>query len=149
MNKTIVSITLVFSVAFISLTSFIVKPTNPPCDSDEFVDKCAPELGEYVFIKTFPVTVNKSGEKTEYSYVFSKGSEYKIVICDKNEVGKKMIVNFYDRGKKLIGTNYLKSSKKFYPSIVYNCSATGVYYVEAYFEGDKSGCGINLLGFKK
>ncbi|MBS1637548.1 MAG: hypothetical protein JST26_16655 [Bacteroidetes bacterium] len=130
------------SVAFLSFA-------NPPCESDEFVDSCAPALGDYTFIKTFNVSVNKAGDKTEYSYVFSRGSEYRIVICDQNESGKKMIVNFYDRGKKLIASNYLKSSKKFFPTINYQCSATGVYYVEAFFEGEKNGCGVNILGFKK
>jgi hypothetical protein len=131
---------------FLILTSFI---GGPPCTSDEFVDSCAPALGDFVFIKTFNVNVDKPGNKTEYSYVLSRDSEYKIVVCDQNEAGRKMIVNFYDRSKKLIASNFLKTTKKFYPTISYKCAATGVYYVEAFFEGDKSGCGINILGFKK
>jgi hypothetical protein len=133
-------------LVLISLSSFIV---NPPCESDDFVDSCAPALGDFVFIKTFNVSVDKPGNKIEYSYVLSRDSEYKIVVCDQNDPGKKMIVNFYDRSKKLVASNYLKSNKKFYPTISYKCAATGVYYVEAFFEGDKSGCGINILGFKK
>lgn len=140
----------IYFIIILTTTSFISLPTpTPSCDSDDFLDNCAPALGDFTFIKTFNVDVKKSSEKTEYSYVFSKGSEYRIVICDQNIAGKKMVVNFYDRGKKLIGTNYLKSSKKFYPTINYQCSATGVYYIEAFFEEDKTGCGINMLGFKK
>ncbi|MBA4239323.1 MAG: hypothetical protein C0448_01255 [Sphingobacteriaceae bacterium] len=140
-----------FSQAVLIGLSFLLYSfvTNPPCESDEFVDSCAPALGNFVFIKTFNINVDKPGNKTEYSYVLSRDSEYKIVVCDQNDPGKKMIINFYDRSKKLIASNYLKSSKKIFPTVSYKCAATGVYYVEAFFEGDKSGCGINILGFKK
>ena len=136
-------------ILIVTLLSLFSFATNPPCESDEFIDSCAPVLGDFVFIKTFNVNIVKPGNKTEYSYVLSRDSEYKIVVCDQNDPGKKMIVNFYDRNKKLIASNYLKATKKFYPTINYKCAATGVYYVEAFFEGDKNGCGINILGFKK
>lgn len=146
MTKIIRFSKIVFLSILVVTCSFF---SNPPCDSDDFLDSCASSLGDFTFIKNFNVTVKKSGDKTEYSYVFSRDSEYKIVICDQNESGKRMIVNFYDRGKKLIASNYLKSSKKFFSTINYKCSATGMYYVEAFFEGEKSGCGLNIIGFKK
>lgn len=130
---------------FFTATSFT---SGPECGSDEFLDKFAPALGDYTFIKAFNVEVDKSGGKTEFSYVFSKGSNYRIVICDQNGEGNRMVVNFYDRNKKLIASNYMKSSRKFYPTLNYTCSATGVYYVESYFENEKTGCGVNILGFK-
>jgi hypothetical protein len=133
---------IAFSILFTSLAS------GPDCGSDAFLDKYAPALGDYTFIKAFNVEVNKSGDKNEFSYVFSKGSNYRIVIGDQNGEGNRMVVNFYDRNKKLIASNYLKSSKKFFPTINYTCSATGVYYVESYFENGKNGCGVNILGFK-
>jgi hypothetical protein len=133
---------LILGVLTSSLTS------GPECGSDEYLDKFAPILGDYTFIKVFNVQINKVDGKSEFSYVFSKGSNYRIVVGDLNEAGNKMVVNFYDRNRKLIASNYMKSNKKFYPSINYTCSATGVYYVEAYFENGKTGCGINILGFK-
>jgi hypothetical protein len=122
--------------------------SGPECGSDEYLEKFAPALGDYTFIKVFNVQVNKADAKSEFSYVFSKGSNYRIVIGDVNEEGNRMIVSLFDRNKKLIASNYLKSSRKFFPSINYACSATGVYYVEAAFENGKTGCGINILGFK-
>lgn len=123
--------------------------SGTPCDSEAFLNKCAPSLEDYVCITTFKVFSEKTGDKTNYSYVLSRGTSYKIVICDQNEAGNRMIVNFLDRNKKLIATNYMKASKKFFPSITFSCQITGVYYVEAFFEGEKKGCGLNLLGFKK
>lgn len=122
------------------------------CTSDDFLDKCAASLGTFTFIKSFNVEIDKSkgGEKkVEYSYVFSKGSNYMLIVCDQNIKGKRMIVNLYDRNHKLIVSSYNKQTKKFYPSISYPCAATGVYYMESVFESDEGGCGVNILGFSK
>jgi hypothetical protein len=118
-------------------------------DPETLLTKCAPSLEDFVFITTFKINSEKDGEKTNYSYVLSRGTNYKIVVCEQGNGGNKMVVNFYDRNKKLVASNYLKSSKKYFPSISYNCQVTGVYYVEAYFEDDKKGFGLNILGFKK
>jgi len=120
------------------------------CEDDEFLDECASSLGTYTFIKAFNVDIKpKKQETVEYSYVFSKGSNYMIIVCDANEVGNKMIVNLYDRNHALIASSYDKKTKKHYPDMVYPCSATGVYYVEASLEGTDPGCGVIILGFSK
>lgn len=129
---------------------FLVGFKTPTgCDPDALLTKCAPSLEDFVFITTFKINSEKQGDKTNYSYVLSRGTNYKIVVCEQNPDGNRMIVNFYDRSKKLVASNYLKPSKKYFPSISYNCQVTGVYYVEAYFEGESKGCGLNILGFKK
>ena len=141
-----------FSNLVLALTASLLMcsfTTSNSCDPEELLKKHAASLDDYVFIKSFPIETAKTGDKAEYSYVLSRGINYRVVICDQGEEGKKMIVNLLDRNKKLIATNYLKSTKKFYPTLNYVCSATGVYYVEAFFEGDKKGCGLNILGFKK
>lgn len=122
---------------------------NPPCDGEKLLSNCASGLDDFVFIKSFTVTSEKEEQKTEYSYVLSRGISYRLVICEQDNAKKSMVVNLYDRNKKLIASNYLKSGKKIFPIVNYTCAATGVYYVEAYFEGEKKGCGLNILGFKK
>ena len=137
---------LIFTFHFSLFTSAFAQ-----CTSDAFLDKCASSLGEFTFIKSFNISIDKksSDSKYEYSYVFSKGSTYKIIICDENINGNKMIVTLFDRNHKMIATNFNKASKKFYPLFSYPCSATGVYYLEVTFENGKEGCGVNILGFSK
>jgi hypothetical protein len=142
--KKMISMMLFTALGILTISS----TSGPECGSDEYLDRFAPALGDYTFIKVFNVQIDKMDAKSEFSYVFSKGSNYRIVIGDLNEQGNKMVVNFYDRNRKLVASNYVKSTRKFYPSINYTCSATGVYYVEASFENGKTGCGINILGFK-
>ena len=118
------------------------------CDSDAFLDNCASRLETYTFIKAFNTTLKKS-EKTEYSYVFSKGSNYMVIVGDLKIAGERMIVTLYDRNHKLIASSYNAKTKTYYPDLLYPCSATGVYYMEVTFEGAKGGCGVCILGFKK
>ena len=122
------------------------------CESDAFMDKCAGNLAGALFIKSLVI---KSGDATEakpnnFSYVFSKGATYNIVICDQGAGTDKLVVTLLDRNKKEIASNYNKKTKKFYPSLAYPCGATGVYYIESYFPNEKPGtCGVAILGFTK
>jgi len=142
-KQLIIRIVLIVGV----LCSFNLKAQT--CGTDAFLDNCAPLLGDFTFIKTFPVNVKIEGEKKEVSYVFSKGSTYRIVICDEAIKGKEMKVKLFDRNKKLIASNYLSSSRKYYPVLNYTCTATGVYYVQSSFKPSKKGCGVLILGFSK
>ncbi len=135
---------------FLSISlMFSVSAAHAQCSSDAFMDNCSNLLDDFTFIKSFEFSNPKGGVKNEYSYVFSKGSSYRIVICDENIANNKMVISLYDRNHKLIASNYDKASKKIFPALTYPCSATGVYYIEYSFQGDKSKCGINILGFTK
>ncbi len=118
------------------------------CQTDEFLDNCASRLESFTFIKAFNTSMTKTGAE-EFSYVFSKGSNYLIIVCDQNNAGERMIVSLYDRNRKLIASSYNPKTKTYYPDILYPCTATGVYYLEAKLEGAKGGCGVTILGFMK
>ena len=62
---------------------------------------------------------------------------------------KKLVVNLYDRNRQLISSSYYKPKNMHVPKVGYKCSATGVYYIEAFFEDNAENCGIIILGFKK
>lgn len=120
------------------------------CDSEGFLDECVPSLDTYTFIKKFPVSIKrKKSENMVFSYVFSKGSTYKMIVCDQNNKGEKMIINFYDRNRKLIASTYSKKNREHHEVLLFPCTATGVYYIEGKFEGSGGGCGVCILGFDK
>ncbi len=109
---------------------------------------CPSKLGDYTYIKTIYVDATKAETSpNQVSYLFSKGSTYMILACDKEIKGSRLVVNVYDKTKNLIATN--KPKKKWYPSIEFPCSATGIYYIESYYEDTKDPCGVNVIGFKK
>jgi len=137
-----------FYIFFLLLfTAFV---SNAQCESDAFLDNCAEMLDDYTYVKVFNVNTDKKITKVEYSSVFSKDHQYILAICGGNQKSqKRMIVNLYDRNKVLISSSYYKPKDLFVPKIGYKCAATGVYYIEAYFEDNAENCGIIILGFKK
>lgn len=131
-------------------TSLIPGVTFGQCGTDDFLDKCASQLGTYNYIKSFTVDV-RAGRKNnnENSYVFSNGSKYMLIACDENVVGGKMIMNLYDRNHNLISSTYDQVNNKYYSNLVYQCLATGVYYIKITFDKAKKGCGLCIIGFNK
>jgi len=120
------------------------------CDTDLFLDQCAQNLGTYNYIKSFNISVtSRKKAYPEYSYVFSKGSKYMLIVCDEFMVEGKMVVNLYDREHNLLASSYDAENDKYYPNLIYSCSTTGVYYIQTTFLGSKGGCGLCILGFTK
>jgi hypothetical protein len=124
--------------------------SSAQCDSDEFLDKCASNLGTYNYIKTFIAYASpRKKSNHENIYVFSKGSKYKMIACLSEAEKGKMIISLFDRNHNLIACSYDQNTNKYYSELQYPCSATGVYYIQTSFEGTKSGCGMCILGFSK
>jgi hypothetical protein len=135
---------LIFTTLFFPLFLF------GQCDTDAFLDPCASNLGTYNYIKSFTIIASpRKRANPEYSYVLSKGSTYMLIVCNQNAPGGKMIISLYDRNHNFIGSTYDEDTKKNYTDLIFPCSATGVYYIRASYEGVKGGCGLCILGFTK
>jgi len=97
----------------------------------------------------------KSGDKDvkkEFSYVFSKNTMYKLILCDGSADGKtSLIANIYDTNRRLKLSSYNKKKKTKYSQVGYQCTATGIYYMSFSYDGNKppSDCSLCILGFKK
>jgi hypothetical protein len=137
---------------FVLLISLMIFPliASAQCDTDAIMEKCASSLGTFNYIKSFSLTVTpRRKAKAEFSYVFSKGSTYMLIACNEYVVGGKMTVNLYDKDHNLIASTYDEATKKYYPTLLFPCSSTGVYYIRASFRDAKKGCGMCILGFNK
>jgi len=112
------------------------------CQTDECVAKIT---NGYTFLKSYKI--EKVGDEMEYSYVFSKDTNYMLVMCD-GGTGKNIVVTLFDSNRKEIATNFDKKNDKYYPAIAYPCKATGIYYLRFSFV-DKPECCVSVLAFKK
>jgi hypothetical protein len=139
-------------ISLLMIMSLMLFPKflSGQCTDDVFLDKCAANLGTFNYIKSFVAYANpRKKANNEYTYVLSKGSTYIIIICDENINGGKMDISLYNMNHDLIASTYNEIEKKHYQIIQFPCSATGVYYLRATFEGTKKGCGLCILGFNK
>lgn len=131
--------------------STLTSPLLAQCDNEDFLDDCADLLGDYRFVKSYNSEFSKSGKdggEMEFSYVFSKGTNYVITICNNGDENP-MVLELYDRNRKKISSSYNSKTKKHYSKVGYACTATGVYYLKTKSTSSKGSCGVCIIGFKK
>lgn len=119
------------------------------CNAEDLANACIPKLQEgFTFLKTFKVD-GQSGakDKVEYSYVFSKDTQYYLNICNPGSDTDGIVVTMYDSKRQMVSTNF--ANGKYYSGLVYPCNATGIYYITFTFKGSSSHCGGSVLGFKR
>ena len=118
------------------------------CTSSEFSQKCITKVQDgYTFLKSFEINPEKmSRDKIEYSYVFSKDTNYFLNVCSEAD-DNGIIVTIYDANRKVASTNYVNN--KFFPAIVFSCKSTGIYYISYTFNKTPGECGGSVLAFHR
>ena len=119
------------------------------CNSDNLSNACIPKLsGGFNFLKSYKIDGENGGkDKVEYSYVFTKGTQYMINICAEGQATDGIVVTLFDSGRNKVATS--KINGQFISAIAYPCNATGIYYIQYTFDGSASHCGGSALGFKR
>ena len=119
----------------------------------ELVDICGMIAGDATYLKDFPIKLDaaKPGEEPptqRYSVVLSKNTEYLFSICNSKDYPGEAIFHLYDNNR-LITTNYIIATGKYYPKVSFKCSTTGVYHIFISFKEGEQGLAVTLLSFVK
>jgi hypothetical protein len=138
---------LVFFVLSVFLLS--ASDVTGQCNSENLSNQCIPQLaGGFNFLKSYKVDGGGgSKDKVEYSYVFTKGTQYMINICAPTKPTDGIIVSLYDSNRNKVASS--KFNGQYLAAIAYPCNATGIYYIQYTFDGSTSYCGGSALGFKR
>jgi hypothetical protein len=122
---------------------------NAQCDFNSQSQRCIQNLHDgFIYIKSFEVDgLNGEKEKIEYSYVMTRDTQYYLNICTPEADLDGIIVTIYDSQRNAVSSNY--TDGKFYEALIFQCSATGIYYITFTFNGSKNFCGSSVLAFKK
>jgi hypothetical protein len=143
MKKVIFALILITMVGLGSTNNLIGQ-----CNSDNFSNACIPKLaGGFNFLKSYKIDGDGGKEKVEYSYVFTKGTQYMINICSDGQATDGIVVSLFDSGRNKVATS--KINGQFIAAIAYPCNATGIYYIQYTFDGSAAKCGGSALGFKR
>jgi len=133
---------LVFSV-------FVLSGFNADaqCNAETLSTQCIPKLASgFNFLKSYKV--EKGGkEYVEYSYVFTKGTQYMINICAPGQTSDGIIVTLEDSDRNKVASS--KVEEQYISAIAYPCNKTGIYYIRYTFDDASSYCGGSALGFKR
>ena len=117
------------------------------CNADNLSTQCIPKLSPgFNFLKSYKI--EKGGkEYVEYSYVFTKGTQYMINICAAGQNTDGIVVSLFDSNRNKVASS--KINGQFISAIAYPCNTTGIYYIQYTFDGSTSYCGGSALGFKR
>jgi hypothetical protein len=118
------------------------------CNTDPIAEKVAAKLGDFTFLKSYKIDGIKNNV-VEYSYVFSKDTQYLLIYGDATDETAKVLVTLYDGSRKELASNYDKKNNRYLPGIGYRCTATGIYYMTFSLKDSEEKCGVGVLGFKK
>lgn len=128
---------------------FAASEVNAQCNPDTHTNACIPKLSQgFNFLKSYKVD-GQGGNKTkvEYSYVFTKGTQYMLNVCGPGGSNDGIIINLYDSKRNLVGSSVHNGQQL--AAFVYPCSTTGIYYITYTFDGSNEFCGGSALGFKR
>src|SRR5690606_24284336 len=134
---------------FFVLSIFILSTLDVigQCNSEAYSNQCIPKLASgFNFLKSYKIE-KSSKDFVEYSYVFTKGTQYMINICAEGSETDGIVVSLYDSNRNKVATS--KINGQFISAIAYPCNTTGIYYMQYTFHGSTKYCGGSALGFKR
>ena len=117
------------------------------CNAEILSTQCIPKLASgFNFLKSYKVE-KAAKEFVEYSYVFTKGTQYMINICAPGQNSDGIIVTLEDSDRNKVASS--KVQEQYISAIAYPCNKTGIYYIRYTFDDTSSYCGGSALGFKR
>jgi hypothetical protein len=138
-------------LVFFVLSIFLMSATEgiSQCNAENLSTQCIPKLvAGFNFLKSYKIDGGGgTKDKVEYSYVFTKGTQYMINICAPTQPTDGIIVSLYDSNRNKVASS--KFNGQYLGTIAYPCNATGIYYIQYTFDGSTSYCGGSALGFKR
>lgn len=136
-----------FIFCVLSLFILSILEVIGQCNAENYSNLCIPKLSTgFNFLKSYKI---EKGTKdfVEYSYVFTKGTQYMINICADGQSTDGIIVSLFDSNRNKVATS--KVNGQFISAIAYPCNTTGIYYIQYSFDGSTGNCGGSALGFKR
>ncbi|MCU0367581.1 MAG: hypothetical protein MUF39_02000 [Cyclobacteriaceae bacterium] len=139
-----INLVLIVILAFFYISAVDVPQT---CNSESFADECVPKLTTgFNFLKSYKID-GTAKDKVEYSYVFTKGTQYFINLCNSGAATDGIVVNIFDKERNKVASN--KISGQYVSAISFPCNATGIYYIQYTFDEPSGHCGGSAMGFKR
>jgi len=136
-----------FIFCVLSLFILSILEVIGQCNAEAYSNQCIPKLASgFNFLKSYKIEKGAK-EFVEYSYVFTKGTQYMINICADGQSTDGIIVSLFDSNRNKVATS--KVNGQFISAIAYPCNTTGIYYIQYSFDGSAGNCGGSALGFKR
>ena len=139
----------IFYSALMGLFMVVSVDAFAQCDPEPMTNSCIPKLASgFNFLKSYKIDgQNGNKPKVEYSYVFTKGTQYMINVCGADGNTDGIVVSLYDSNRNKVGESIHNGQAL--SAFVFPCSTTGIYYISYSFNNSTAYCGGSALGFKR
>jgi hypothetical protein len=119
------------------------------CNPDDYTSACVPKLATgFNFLKSYKIDGEGGAKgKVEYSYVFTKGTQYYINLCANGSASDGIVVSLFDSNRNQVASS--KIDNQLVSAINFPCNSTGIYYIQYTFDNSSKYCGGSALGFKR
>jgi len=136
----------------IGMTSLLfagAQNASAQCDAEKYANECITNLqAGFTFLKSFDIDGQGGArDKVEHSYVFTKGAQYQIVMCNPGEGTDGLIVNLLDSGRTQVASSYWQG--RHLKGLSFLPNATGIHSMQFTFDGSEHHCAGSVLGFKR
>ncbi len=138
-----------YTIFVVGVLAVFTNEAMAQCNPEPYTTACIPKLASgFNFLKSYKID-GQGGSKTkvEYSYVFTKGTQYMINVCATGENTDGIVVSLYDSNRNKVVSS--KVNDQYISAIAYPCNTTGIYYIQYTFDTSNEFCGGSALGFKR
>lgn len=117
------------------------------CREGDLARMCQTALPDgFTFLKRF--LAPSQAQTQEFSYVFSKDTEYAISLCTPEGRPADVKLTLMDSYRNPIFSNYDKKTKTYYQAIGYMSQSTGVFHLKLEHQKPGQPCMLVNIGFK-
>lgn len=122
-------------------------------DISQLTAQCAANAGDVMYLKDFVVKLDEgtpggAPPTARFALLLSKNVVYRFSICTAPNSEGDAVLQLYEMNS-MLGSTFIPSTGKDYPSFDFKCQKTGVYHVFISFKEGRSGEGVGIMSYVK
>jgi len=144
MKKTIITLTFLFTIAFLSFGQV----------TDPLISSCAINAGpDAKYLKDFRIQLGKAAVQNELRYKANmslwKNTKYRFTMCNAENSKGQLILSIKDDANKQILSSFDKKTGKIFSYVDFECQKSGIYQIRYDFINGQQGSGVGVVSMIK
>jgi len=144
MKKTIITLTFLFTIAFLSFGQV----------TDPLISSCAINAGpDAKYLKDFRIQLGKAAVQNELRYKANmslwKNTKYRFTMCNAENSKGQLILSIKDDANKQILSSFDKKTGKIFSYVDFECQKSGIYQISYDFINGQQGSGVGVVSMIK
>ena len=122
-------------------------------DISQLTAQCAANAGDVMYLKDFVVKLDEgtpggAPPTARFALLLSKNVVYRFSICTAPNSEGEAVLQLYDMNT-MLGSTFMISTGRDFPSFDFKCQKTGVYHVFISFKEGRAGEGVGIMSYVK